>query len=483
MQTKKRLRLKKTVIFKTIAIISILMTLWLFIMFVKLNVLPIKYLFLLFVILSIVDVFLYFALSKKSSNWRMVGTFLSVTVFIICFIGINYQNVTFNFLHQITFLNIETENYQLIVKNDSNYNSINDLKGKNIAFTKNKDGALKAFEEILKEEELGKTEIDSASQLVENLLNGEEEAILLESSEEELYSEMLKEFKENHKTLKTISVEVQKEDFSKDVKITQQPFSVYVTGVDTYDGISSVARSDVNMIVTINPVTNKILLTSIPRDYYVPIYNDTSGLNDKLTHAGLKGVETSVKTIENLLEMDINYYAKFNFTSLIQIVDAVGGIEVDSPFAFTADYKEETHIYYEFQKGINKLDGKMALAYVRERYGLREGDVARARHQQQVISALVNKLSTGTILTKYGELIGSMEGNFVTNIDIDSITSFVKMQLDKMPSWTIETQVLKGSDASMKTASMPDLYSSVMLPDEESVKEAIAKIDEIITNI
>ena len=304
----------------------------------------------------------------------------------------------------------------------------------------------------------------------------------MEQSEEELYNEMQKDFKENHKVLKTISVEVQKKDFSKDVSITKEPFSVYITGVDTYDEISSVARSDVNMVVTVNPLTHKILLTSIPRDYYVPIYNDKSGLNDKLTHAGLQGVETSIKTIENLLEMDINYYAKFNFTSLIQIVDAIDGIEVDSPFAFTADYKEETHVYYEFQKGINKLDGKQALAYVRERYGLREGDVARAKHQQQVVSAIVNKLSTSTILTKYGELIGSMEGNFVTNIDIDSITSFVKMQLDKMPSWTIESQVLKGSDASMKTASMPNLYSSVMVPLEDSVKEAIKKIDEITKN-
>ncbi len=482
MQTKKKLKLKKKVIFKSLALISIFMSFWLFVMFIKLNVLPLKYLFLLFLVLSLIDVFLYFAMSKKNSNWRMFGTGLSIIVFLACFIGINYQNITLNFLHQITFLNIETEKYQIIVKNDSSLNSIRDLKDQTLAFVENREGASKAYQEILKEENLAKYEIDSTANLIDSFLNGDIGVILLEQSEEELYNEMQKDFKENHKVLKTISVEVQKKDFSKDVSITKEPFSVYITGVDTYDEISSVARSDVNMVVTVNPLTHKILLTSIPRDYYVPIYNDKSGLNDKLTHAGLQGVETSIKTIENLLEMDINYYAKFNFTSLIQIVDAIDGIEVDSPFAFTADYKEETHVYYEFQKGINKLDGKQALAYVRERYGLREGDVARAKHQQQVVSAIVNKLSTSTILTKYGELIGSMEGNFVTNIDIDSITSFVKMQLDKMPSWTIESQVLKGSDASMKTASMPNLYSSVMVPLEDSVKEAIKKIDEITKN-
>ena len=290
---------------------------------------------------------------------------------------------------------------------------------------------------------------------------------------------MSREFRENHEVLETIRIEIQKEAPKNDVKITQEPFSVYVAGSDTYKEINTVARSDVNMIITVNPITHQILLTSFPRDYYVKIAGDTSELNDKLTHAGLKGVNTSIETIENLLEVDIQYYIKFNFTSLIQIVDALGGIDVDSPFAFTADYEEDEHIYYEFQKGINHLDGKQALAYVRERYGLREGDVARARHQQQVVKAVVDKLTTTTILTKYASLLGSMEGNFTTNIDIDSITAFAKMQLEQMPSWTIEMQVLEGSDAQRKTASIPNLYSAVMIPDEESVLTSVQKINEL----
>ena len=160
-----------------------------------------------------------------------------------------------------------------------------------------------------------------------------------------------------------------------------------------------------------------------------------------------------------------------NNSSSTRIIDDVG--------AFTADYEEDEHIYYEFQKGINHLDGKQALAYVRERYGLREGDVARARHQQQVVKAVVDKLTTTTILTKYASLLGSMEGNFTTNIDIDSITAFAKMQLEQMPSWTIEMQVLEGSDAQRKTASIPNLYSAVMIPDEESVLTSVQKINEL----
>ena len=481
MQKKKKLKLKKSVIFKSLAIIIAIMSIYVFIMFLKLNVLPFMYLLFLFLILFAIDIGLYLLMSKKKPVFRIVGTICTIFLFVLYFVGIEFQTVTLNFLHQFAFLNIQTEHYQVIVKNTSEMASLNDLDNKSIAYVKNREGASKAYKQLEKEN-VKKEEVDGVGALVRSFLQDEIDVILLESSEEELYNEMSQEFKENHKVLETVSVEVQKNDFSKDVAITKQPFSVYVTGVDTYDAISSVARSDVNMVITVNPVSHKILLTSIPRDYYVPIAGSSSELNDKLTHAGLEGVDVSIKTIENLLDMDINYYIKFNFTSLIQIVDALGGIDVDSPFAFTADYEEDTHIYYEFQKGMNHLNGKQALAYVRERYGLREGDVARARHQQQVVEAVVNKLTTTTILTKYGELLGSMEGNFTTNFDFDSITGFVKMQLNDMPSWSVETQVLTGADASRKTASMPDLYSSVMIPDEEQVKTAKAKIDELTNN-
>ena len=478
MQKKKKLKLKKSVIFKSLAIIIAIMSIYVFIMFLKLNVLPFMYLLFLFLILFAIDIGLYLLMSKKKPVFRIVGTICTIFLFVLYFVGIEFQTVTLNFLHQFAFLNIQTEHYQVIVKNTSEMASLNDLDNKSIAYVKNREGASKAYKQLEKEN-VKKEEVDGVGTLVRSFLQDEIDVILLESSEEELYNEMSQEFKENHKVLETVSVEVQKNDFSKDVAITKQPFSVYVTGVDTYDAISSVARSDVNMVITVNPVSHKILLTSIPRDYYVPIAGSSSELNDKLTHAGLEGVDVSIKTIENLLDMDINYYIKFNFTSLIQIVDALGGIDVDSPFAFTADYEEDTHIYYEFQKGMNHLNGKQALAYVRERYGLREGDVARARHQQQVVEAVVNKLTTTTILTKYGELLGSMEGNFTTNFDFDSITGFVKMQLNDMPSWSVETQVLTGADASRKTASMPDLYSSVMIPDEEQLENAKGKIDEI----
>ena len=350
-------------------------------------------------------------------------------------------------------------------------------------YVDDRKGVNKAVNDIDKQVKLTKNIVADNSNLFDALFNDDCEAALIEQGEYELYEEMNSDISSTLKVISTITVHVEGENITKDVKITQEPFSIYVTGIDTYGELTTVSRSDVNMVITVNPKTHQILLTSIPRDYYVSIAGST-GLKDKLTHAGLKGVDTSVKTIENLLEMDINYFLRINFTSLVEIIDAIGGVDVDNPFEFTADYEENNeHVYYVFTKGSNHLNGKQALAYVRERYGLREGDIARARHQQQVLSAVIEKLSTSTILTKYSQILGSIEGNFTTNLSLANITGFIEWQLDSMPSWTIESMVLTGSDASRKTASMPNLYSSVMIPDEEAVQEAIQKINDVTGQI
>ena len=477
MQRRKKLKLKKAVLFKSFAFLVGLFSLIVFIQFLRLGLLPWKYLILIFVILVAINLGLYFLLASKNYRKRMVGTFFSICFVVLYFVGINYQNATLSFLENVTSLEIQTETYQVYVKNTADAQNLSDLNNNVFGYVPNQSGMEKAIHEIEKSSKPKMTEVDNISSLVEGLLNEECDAIVLEKAEAMLYQEMNTDFKESTRLLTSIDIQVEKESIMKDVSVTKEPFSIYVTGVDTYDGINSIARSDVNMVVTVNPNTHQILLVSIPRDYYVQI-SGTTGLKDKLTHAGLKGVETSIATIESLLEMDIHYYAKFNFTALIELVDAVGGITVDSPFAFTADYEEEEHIYYEFQKGLNELNGHESLAYVRERYSLREGDVARARHQQQVIEALIHKVSSTTILTKYADILKSMEGNFVTNMSMKNISSFIQKQLDEMPEWSVETMVLSGSDSYELTAAFPDLYSAVMIPDD-SVNEAIVKINEI----
>ena len=312
-----------------------------FIFLIRLQMIPFKYLILIFILLLLLDGFLYLLMSCKNYRLRILGTLLSILlVFSFSFI-LYYQSVTESFLKNISFLNIQTETYYVLVLKESNYESLDDLSSKEIDYLESKKGAQKAFQTLSKKVTLKDRPITDTTSLIERLKKGYTEAILMEKEEFNLYKEMDSSLSDGVRIIETLEVNYEKENIAKEVEITKEPFSVYITGIDTYGKLSSVSRSDVNMVVTVNPKTHQVLLTSIPRDYYVSVYGSENDLKDKLTHTGLKGVETTVKTIENLLETDINYYVRLNFTSLIKIVDAIGGITVDNPFLFTADYEEE----------------------------------------------------------------------------------------------------------------------------------------------
>ena len=298
--------------------------------------------------------------------------------------------------------------------------------------------------------------------------------ILLENTYLEIAKEENEEFAKNTKVIYKFSIDIATKDLVKNVDITEKPFNIFIAGIDTYGKISSVSRSDVNMVVTVNPKTHKILLTSIPRDYYVYLHGITS-YKDKLTHAGIHGIDMSVKTVEDLLDCDINYYFKVNFSSLINIVDAIGGIEVDSPYTFTT-YDNK----YTFKKGLNKLNGEKALYFVRERKAFSGGDRTRNQNQQLVLTAIINKVMSKTLLTKYNSILDAVGDSFVTNLDNDSITKFIKKQIKNNDSWTIETYNLNGTDAFDYTYSYKSAKSYVMQPDEESVQNAQNKINEIM---
>ena len=259
----------------------------------------------------------------------------------------------------------------------------------------------------------------------------------------------------------------------KEVDVTKEPFNIYISGNDIYGNIASVSRSDVNIIATVNPNTHKILLTSIPRDFYVQLHG-TSGYKDKLTHAGVYGIDMSVKTIEDLLDIDINYYMRVNFTSLIKVVDAIGGVDVVSDYSFRATTGDR------FVKGTNHLNGKKALAFSRERKAFSDGDRQRGKNQQKVLTAILNKmLSSTTLITKYTDILDSLGGSFQTNMPASKIYNLVNMQLDKMPSWTFESYNLDGKGSSSYTYTYPHQKLYVMEPDVNTVNEAKAKIDMI----
>ena len=261
-----------------------------------------------------------------------------------------------------------------------------------------------------------------------------------------------------------------------DFDITKDPFNLYISGIDTYGEITTVSRSDVNIVVTVNPRTHTVLLTTIPRDYEVQLHG-TTGLKDKLTHAGLYGVEMSIKTIEDLLNIDISYYLRINFDSTIKLIDALGGVEITPDATF---YKSKYNCY--FRAGVTMhLDGGCALTYARERKTYEFGDLHRIENQQDILSAVIEKLTTSkTLLTNYVNILASLSDSIETNIPSDQFYRFINMQLDTMPSWTIERNAVEGTEIHVPNYTYPDDVNFMFQQNPESIKEASIKIDEVL---
>jgi len=286
------------------------------------------------------NIFLYFVfycliLSRHGPKKRFIGTVLGILYIIILVISIIYELNTIDFLKKIGFKNYKTENYSIIVLNESNLNSLEELDKKRIGSLEfNTDGLKSAKEKIEKKIDSEFVVLSNINELKDDFIKKDYEGMLIENSLLAIMQEDDETFATSYKVIYEFNLDVEVEDITSSVDITKDPFSIYITGIDTYGTVSSVARSDVNMVITVNPKNHKILITSIPRDYYVPLAGKDG--KDKLTHAGIYGVETSVKTIENLLDTKINYYIKVNFTSLIKVVDALGGVKVYSKYNFTS---------------------------------------------------------------------------------------------------------------------------------------------------
>ena len=256
------------------------------------------------------------------------------------------------------------------------------------------------------------------------------------------------------------------------VDVTSKPFNIYISGMDTTGKITEEARSDVNMIITVNPKNHKVLMTSIPRDYLVELQN---GEKDKLTHTGLMGIDETTSDVEDLLGIKINYYVKVNYNTLKDLVNSIGGITINSDKAFISYIGK-----YRFVEGENQLDGAKALAYARERHAYSDGDNHRVRNQQEVLKAIVKKLTgSTTLLTRYNKILKYLAPTMEMNLTRAEVKALVKFQLGKNPKWKFESNSLEGFDAFSTVYSAGNQQLYVMKPDEESIMKARQKIKEI----
>lgn len=477
---KKKKESKPGSFYRFLSIVLIVVSIITLLMTNTLGILPFKFMLpLILFIIIVVIVLIKFLLVRNPL--RIISSIISVILIIgMCYIII-YEITTLHFFSKIGGINYKIVNYEVVVLKDSKYDDITDLKKEKIALLNiNEKDYLEATKKLEKKIKFESEYFEDNDALRDNLLAFDVDAILIEESTNNILKEEDEEYKEKTKVIYSFEIKIEVDDISKKVDITKDPFNIYITGIDTYGSISTASRSDVNIVVTVNPKVNKVLITSIPRDYYVKLHSKKE--MDKLTHAGIYGVEESVATIEDLLDIDINYYVKVNFTSLIDIVDAIDGITVDSKYEFkTGIYDSNTKVYY-FKEGKNELDGKKALAFARERKAFNGGDRVRNENQQIVLKAILNKVLSKTILTKYNDLLSSLEGAFVTNLDDSEIKIFIKKQLDENKDFDISNYVLEGTDASDYTYSYKSGKSYVMLRDEDSVDKAKDKIKEVLND-
>lgn len=435
---------------------------------------PTKYLVAIIIVLLILFG-VTFGLQYVKNKVYIVGIVLSIILSILQVIGIVYMLKADKLMADVGGANYKTDNMIVVVKKDNPASNLMDASmyrfGTQTAVDQENtqtmlDNINKALGREVKVEQYG-----TVQELANALLEGRVDAAVYNQALDGLITDSIEDYSEQVRVLYQYGIETELEQETADV---EEPFNVYISGIDVDGPITTNSRSDVNIIMTVNPNTKKILLTTTPRDYYVQIPDISGEQRDKLTHAGIYGVDASMRTLEQLYGIDISYYARVNFSSLVKIVDTLGGVDVDSDFEFTAGG-------YQFKQGMNHLDGKQALAFSRERYSFEDGDNQRGKDQEKVLTAILNKAMSPAILSNASALIADVSDSVQTNMTQEEMAKFIKMQLNDGASWTIESQAVSGNGDTQACYSSGDQPLYVMWPDEAVVQSISAKMNEILS--
>ena len=458
---------------KLITLIQLILAVGLIAVIWNSGLVPTKYLVAIIIILLILFG-VTFGLQYVKNKVYIVGIVLSIILSILQAIGIVYMLKADKLMADVGGANYKTDNMIVVVKKDNPASNLMDASmyrfGTQTAVDQENtqtmlDNINKALGREVKVEQYG-----TVQELANALLEGRVDAAVYNQALDGLITDSIEDYSDKVRVLYHYGIETELEQETADV---EEPFNVYISGIDVDGPITTNSRSDVNIIMTVNPNTKKILLTTTPRDYYVQIPDISGEQRDKLTHAGIYGVDASMRTLEQLYGIDISYYARVNFSSLVKIVDTLGGVDVDSDFEFTAGG-------YQFKKGMNHLDGKQALAFSRERYSFEDGDNQRGKDQQKVLTAILNKAMSPAILSNASALIADVSDSVQTNMTKEEMTKFIKMQLNDGASWTIESQAASGNGDTQACYSSGDQPLYVMWPDEAVVQSISAKMNEIL---
>lgn len=464
---------------KIVTLVQLVLSLMLMMIMVDNGLVPMKYIILVGVGLTVAFA-VAFGLQFLKNKWNIAGIVLSILVSVAAIAGIVALFQLQRFMKEVGGAEYKTDNMIVVVREEDAAKSLEDAENYSFGIQTsldqdNNEHMIKDMEKKL-DRKLKTVTYSTIIEEGEALLDGKADAIIYNEAFTGILDEAIEGYSDKVRVLYQYGIQSKVELPSKEdqeTKNVEQPFNVYISGIDVEGAITTTSRSDVNIIMTVNPKTKKILLTTTPRDYYVQIPEVSGDAKDKLTHAGIYGVDASMRTLGSLYDIDMRYYAKVNFTSLIKIVDALGGVDVNSDYAFEADG-------FGFQEGLNHLDGEAALAFSRERYSFQAGDNQRGKNQEAVLTAILNKAMSPAILKNATGILAKVRDSVETNMTDKEMAKFINMQLADNASWSIESIAATGSGDMLPCFSSGSQPLYVMHPDLSSVSAIAEKMKAIL---
>ena len=474
------------------SIVMIAATMYLLFNIIKLNVLPTKLLFLITIVFVLLDLIfiLLLCFATKGVVSKIICIIFALAISLGSCLGGYYMSKTGGLLSNMTNVAKHSKNtVSVVVKESSDMKKKTDLAGRSVGTLANINtvGSKKILKELTHSGiSMEQKEFGSMTEMLESFYNGEVDSIVISESSRSQITDMeaYANFDNNTRVVYQTSYKVENTDKAKAVSnITNTPFNVLISGSDTRGGFDENGRSDVIMVATVNPKTGTILLTSVPRDFYVTTACDAAdgcqqGALDKITHTGIHGTNTTKRTVEQLLGIEINYTFKVGFDTVTDIVDAVGGIDVNvEPGYACNDFLNLSG--FSVHEGVNHLNGEQALAYARERYAYSEGDRQRTKNQQQVLMGIVDKITSPAIVTNYASIMDSMSDTFSTTMSSQEISDLIKYQLNSNPKWKMEQYMVNGTGDTLMCAELGDA-AYVMVPDQSTVTTAKNKINAVL---
>lgn len=474
------------------SIVMIAATMYLLFNIIKLNVLPTKLLFLITIVFVLLDLIfiLLLCFATKGVASKIICIIFALAISLGSCLGGYYMSKTGGLLSSMTNVAKHSKNtISVVVKESSDMKKKTDLAGRSVGTLANINtvGSKKILKELTNSGiSMEQKEFGSMTEMLESFYNGEVDSIVISESSRSQITDIdaYKDFDNNTRVVYQTSYKVENTDKANAVSnITTTPFNVLISGSDTRGGFDENGRSDVIMVATVNPKTGTILLTSVPRDFYVTTACDAGdgcqqGALDKITHTGIHGTNTTKRTVEQLLGIEINYTFKVGFDTVTDIVDAVGGIDVNvEPGYECSNFLHAPGL--SVHAGVNHLNGEQALGYARERYAYSEGDRQRTKNQQQVLMGIVDKITSPAIVTNYASIMDSMSDTFSTTMSSQEISDLIKYQLNKNPKWKMEQYMVNGTGDTLMCAELGNA-AYVMVPDQSTVTTAKNKINAVL---